>query len=113
MERIAVVTGSGQGIGREIALAFADAGYDLVLAARGVANLNETAQLVNAKGLEAHVVPTDLTEEADAASLADTVRKIGPSAWPKGLRGGLAHAAVATTSTMARSTLPPLTRPAL
>ncbi len=78
MERIAVVTGSGQGIGREIALAFADAGYDLVLAARGVANLNETAELVNAKGLEAHVVPTDLTNEADATTLADTVKMIGP-----------------------------------
>jgi NAD(P)-dependent dehydrogenase (short-subunit alcohol dehydrogenase family) len=78
VERIAVVTGAGQGIGREIALAFADAGYDLVLAARGVANLNETAEMVNAKGSEGHVVPTDLTDEADAMSLADTVRAIGP-----------------------------------
>ena len=43
MERIAVVTGAGQGIGRVIALAFADAGYNVVLAARNVANLDETA----------------------------------------------------------------------
>jgi len=78
VKRIAVVTGAGRGIGREIALAFADAGYDLVLAARGVANLNETAEMVNAKGSEGHVVPTDLTNEADATSLADAVREIGP-----------------------------------
>ncbi|MBW2629997.1 MAG: SDR family oxidoreductase, partial [Deltaproteobacteria bacterium] len=78
MKRIAVVTGAGRGIGREIAFAFADAGYDLVLAARGVADLNETAEMVNAKGSEGHVVPVDLTNEADATALAETVRSIGP-----------------------------------
>ena len=78
MKRIAVVTGAGRGIGREIALAFADAGYDLVLAARGVADLNETAEMVNAKGSEGHVVPVDLANEADATALAETVRSIGP-----------------------------------
>jgi len=78
VERVAVVTGAGQGIGREIALAFADAGYHLVLAARGVSNLDETAELVRAKGSEAHVVPTDLTNEADATALAEAVRAIGP-----------------------------------
>jgi len=78
VERLAVVTGAGRGIGREIALAFADAGYHLVLAARGVSNLDETAELVSAKGSEAHVVPTDLTNEADATALAETVRAIGP-----------------------------------
>jgi NAD(P)-dependent dehydrogenase (short-subunit alcohol dehydrogenase family) len=78
VERVAVVTGAGQGIGREIALAFADAGYHLVLAARGMSNLDETAELVRAKGSEAHVVPTDLTNEADATVLAETVRAIGP-----------------------------------
>jgi NAD(P)-dependent dehydrogenase (short-subunit alcohol dehydrogenase family) len=78
VERVAVVTGAGQGIGREIALAFSDAGYHLVLAARGMSNLDETAELVRAKGSEAHVVPTDLTNEADATVLAETVRAIGP-----------------------------------
>jgi len=78
VKRIAVVTGAGRGIGREIAFAFADAGYDLVLAARGVADLNETAEMVNAKGSEGHVVPVDLTNEADATALAETVRSIGP-----------------------------------
>ncbi len=78
MERIAVVTGAGQGIGRQIALAFADAGYDVVLAARNVAKLDETAELVIANGSKAHVVPTDLTNEADATALAETVSTIGP-----------------------------------
>jgi NAD(P)-dependent dehydrogenase (short-subunit alcohol dehydrogenase family) len=78
VERVAVVTGAGQGIGREIALAFADAGYHLVLAARAVSNLEETAELVRARGSEAHVVPTDLTNEADATALAETVKAIGP-----------------------------------
>ena len=38
-DRVAVVTGSGQGIGRAIALGLADFGCDLVLNARRIADL--------------------------------------------------------------------------
>jgi short-subunit dehydrogenase len=41
--RVTVITGASQGIGRHIALAFADAGDSLVLAARNEANLEETS----------------------------------------------------------------------
>ena len=40
--------------------------------------MEETAELVSARGSEAHVVPTDLTNEEDAMALAETVRTIGP-----------------------------------
>ena len=43
---VAVVTGAGRGIGREIALAFAREGSDLVLAARGEEALAETAAML-------------------------------------------------------------------
>jgi len=60
--RVAVVTGAGLGIGRGIAAGLAQAGADVVLAARTQADLQETASLVEAAGRRALVVPTDVTE---------------------------------------------------
>ncbi len=70
-DKIAVVTGGGRGIGRAIALAFAQEGADLVLAARSVDKLKETAAMVEKCGRRALVVPTDVTSEGDVANLRD------------------------------------------
>lgn len=72
MGRVILVTGAGQGIGKEIALAFAAEGDDLVLAARNEANLEATAATVREEGVEALVVPTDLSRPDDVARLAST-----------------------------------------
>ena len=45
--RVAVVTGSGQGIGRAIAWGLADAGCDVAINARRQADLDETAKGVS------------------------------------------------------------------
>lgn len=66
--RVALVTGASQGIGRHIAVEFARAGYDLVLASRNEANLEETASLVS--GVETLVVSTDVTDEGSVAELS-------------------------------------------
>jgi len=77
-DKVAVVTGGGRGIGRAIALAFAQEGADLVLAARSVDKLNETATLVEKYGRRALVVPTDVTSEAAVNNLRDqTLEKFG------------------------------------
>lgn len=68
--KVAVVTGAGQGIGRAIALHCANAGADLVLAARHVANLEETAGLVREASRRAEVVPTDVTDPDAVVALA-------------------------------------------
>lgn len=60
--RVAVVTGAGLGIGRGIALGLAEAGADVVLAARTGADLEEVAALVAERGRRALVVPTDVME---------------------------------------------------
>ena len=44
--RVAIVTGAGQGIGRGIAIGLAEAGADIVLAARTEADLEEVAARV-------------------------------------------------------------------
>ena len=59
---VVVVTGAGRGIGRQIALAFARAGADLVLGSRTEQALIETGRAVVDLGREALVVPTDITD---------------------------------------------------
>jgi 7-alpha-hydroxysteroid dehydrogenase len=60
--RVAVVTGSGQGIGRAIAWGLADAGCDVVLNARRIADLEVTAAGVHERGRAALVVDGDIRD---------------------------------------------------
>ena len=70
-EHVAVVTGAGLGIGRGIALGLAQAGADVVLAARTRSDLDEVAELVTATGRRALVVPTDVTDQAQLQALVE------------------------------------------
>jgi len=68
--RIAVVTGASAGIGRAIAEAFADAGFDVALLARGQAGLDGAVDAVRAKGQRALAIPTDVSDHAQVAAAA-------------------------------------------
>src|SRR5918992_1543292 len=70
--RVAVITGGGTGLGRAMALAFAQAGADVVVGARRAGPIEETAELVRATGRRALAVPTDVTDSAQANALIDT-----------------------------------------
>ena len=59
---VAVVTGSGQGIGRAIAWALADAGADVVLNARRIDDLETTAAGVRERGTRALIVDGDIRD---------------------------------------------------
>ncbi len=61
-DRVAVVTGSGQGIGRAIAWGLADFGCDVVLNARRVDDLEVTAEGVHQRGRRALVVDGDIRD---------------------------------------------------
>lgn len=70
MSRVTLVTGAGQGIGKEIALAFAREGDSLVLAARNQANLEATAAETTELGAETLVVPTDVSDAGAIDAMA-------------------------------------------
>ena len=60
--RVAIVTGAGKGIGRGIALGFAEAGADIVCGARTQADIEATAEAVRERGARALAVPCDVLE---------------------------------------------------
>lgn len=75
---MAVVTGASRGLGRAIAVAFAEAGADVAVAARARADLEETARRVLAAGRRALVVETDVTEYPEVERLVRrTVDELG------------------------------------
>jgi NAD(P)-dependent dehydrogenase (short-subunit alcohol dehydrogenase family) len=67
---VAVVTGAGTGIGREIALRLAADGADLVLAGRSTGPMDEVAAAVREAGRRALVVPLDLRDAASVTKAA-------------------------------------------
>lgn len=71
--RVCMITGSGQGIGRAIALHFASRGMRIALAERNEAAAADVAAQIVAQGGEALVAPTDVT---DAASVSATVERV-------------------------------------
>jgi NAD(P)-dependent dehydrogenase (short-subunit alcohol dehydrogenase family) len=62
--KVAIVSGVGPGMGRDIALLFAEHGADLVLGARTLASCETVAEEVRAIGRRAEVVPLDITDPA-------------------------------------------------
>jgi 7-alpha-hydroxysteroid dehydrogenase len=75
--RVAVVTGSGRGIGRAIALALADAGADVVLTARRAPEVAAVAEEVRARGRRALEVPGDLRGDTPERLAAAAVAELG------------------------------------
>jgi NAD(P)-dependent dehydrogenase (short-subunit alcohol dehydrogenase family) len=77
-DAVVVITGASSGIGRSTALAMAEEGAALVLAARDREALERTRDECGRRGVRALAVPTDVTDEGAVAALARrTVQELG------------------------------------
>lgn len=69
-DSVVVITGASSGIGRAAALALAERGANVVLAARSEQSLREVAEECEAAGGQALVVPTDVADQEAVQDLA-------------------------------------------
>jgi meso-butanediol dehydrogenase/(S,S)-butanediol dehydrogenase/diacetyl reductase len=71
-DKVALITGAGRGIGREIAVRFAEEGADLFLNATRMETLNETRRLASGSGCCVEVYPADVS---DRPAVEEMVKK--------------------------------------
>jgi hypothetical protein len=74
---LALVTGASAGIGAELAGELARHGHDLILAARSVRPMEALAAKLRGVGVEATVIPIDLSKAGAAATLAHDIESRG------------------------------------
>lgn len=76
--KCAIVTGGGSGIGKAIALAFAEAGANVVVTGRTLAKLEETVREIEAAGGRGLAIQADVSRREDAQkTIAGAVEKFG------------------------------------
>jgi NAD(P)-dependent dehydrogenase (short-subunit alcohol dehydrogenase family) len=72
------ITGGSRGLGREMALALADAGADVVLVGRDVRSLEKTASDVRALGRQAWTIPADVGVPEQCEDACRQALALGP-----------------------------------
>jgi 2-deoxy-D-gluconate 3-dehydrogenase len=77
-DKVALVTGASRGIGRAIAIGFAEAGANVAVAARSEGDLETLAKEIDSIGRKALVLPTDVRDRAAIQAMFDkTIEEFG------------------------------------
>ncbi len=77
-DTVAVIVGGGRGLGRAIALGFAEQGATVVVAARSTDEIAETVWLIEEHGKQAFAIATDVRDSQQVATLVqETLRVAG------------------------------------
>jgi len=76
--KVALVTGAKRGIGKAIALTFAEAGANVVVCGRTLPDLEQVAEEIRTLGRHSLAVKTDVTVKSEVQALVDgTVKEFG------------------------------------
>jgi 3-oxoacyl-[acyl-carrier protein] reductase len=75
--KLALVTGSSRGIGRQVALGLAREGCDVIVHGRSIDNTGATQQLLKAEGVKVYAISGELSSTADVQRIIDQVKQIG------------------------------------
>jgi len=76
--KVAIVTGAGRGIGKSIALTFAEAGADVVSVARTKQEIDQTTEEVRQMGRKGLAIPTDMTKAEQVERMVEgSVQEFG------------------------------------
>lgn len=73
--KVALISGGSRGIGRAIALAFADAGADVAVSARRLPDLERVAEEIRALGRRALAVPAHSRRPEELRALVERVKR--------------------------------------
>jgi NAD(P)-dependent dehydrogenase (short-subunit alcohol dehydrogenase family) len=77
-DKVAIITGGGYGIGKQIALKYGSAGAKIVIAARSIAPMKQTCAELERIGARAIYLGADVSKEADCAKMAaETLNAFG------------------------------------
>lgn len=77
-DKVAIVTGAGRGIGKSIALTFAEVGADITVVARTVDQIEQTAKEISELGRRALAVKADVTKKDQVENVVEqTVTQLG------------------------------------
>ena len=72
MNKVAIVTGAGTGVGRATAIKLSDAGFSVILIGRRKGKLEETKKVCNDQAL---VFPMDVSNEVDVKKCFEMIKK--------------------------------------
>src|ERR1700733_342954 len=74
-DKVAIITGGGYGIGKQIALKYGAAAAGIVLAARSIDPMKQTCAELEKIGAKSIFVQTDVAKEADCKKMTDETLK--------------------------------------
>lgn len=71
--KVAIITGGGQGIGKQMATSLAEAGCNIILCSRNVETCKESAEELGKYGIETRAFRCDVSNEEEVRQLIDNV----------------------------------------